>query len=143
MDSVLSFFLGVAVTVVLFVIGILVTLKIRRSQKREAKENTALLQTDHQKILKNQERQERIQKRVMVFYHEILRDEYGDVSLPGDTQAVLENTASATAETIANLSADVVDKINLSEDVQVEFSEDTEPEETEDEENEDLPQDED
>lgn len=135
----LSFLLGV-VAVILTGIAILVAIKIYRKQKKEAKENVALLRTDHQKILKNQERQERIQKRVVSALYEIYTDEYPDMPLTGDSQVVLEDTAWATAETIVTLPAITDEEITLSEDGELQLSEDIESDDAEDE-DEDPPQD--
>ncbi len=103
MDPLLYFLLGVVATAILAGISILVAIKISRKQKKEAKENKAHLSAEHEKILKNQERQERIQKRVAGALYEIYTDEYPGMPLTGDSQVVLQDTAWATAETIVNL----------------------------------------
>jgi len=138
MDPLVGFLLGIAVAVILAGIGILIAITIRREQKKEAQERTNHLRTDHNQILKRQERQERIEKRMLIALYEILKDEYGDVPLSGDSQVILENTAWATAETIVNLPVITDEEISLSEDIEVELSEDIESDDAEDDEDEDC-----
>ena len=102
MDPLLYFLLGVVAAAILAGISILVAIKISRKQKKETKENTAHLSTDHEKILKNQERQERIQKRVVGAFLKIYNDEYPDMPLTEDSRLYFENTACTTAETMVN-----------------------------------------
>ncbi|NGX46464.1 MAG: hypothetical protein K940chlam2_01655 [Chlamydiae bacterium] len=126
MDPLLGFLLGVVAAAILASIAIFVAIKISRKQQKKAKENTAHLSMDHKKILENQERQGRIQKRVTAACYEIVKDEYHvDMPLTGDSMVAVEDTARATAYTLSNLPL-------ISEDVVFQLSTDIESEDAED-----------